>query len=300
MITEPGIYDLPHDIYHQDPTPEPSLSAGMIGALLSAPAKCREESPRLNPEYERSDAEESKFSIGSVSHIMALEPHLFEQRVCVVRAFTKDGKPSDSWATQDAKDQRAAAVRAGKVPILAKNMDKVLRARDALAANAFVRRAFEGGQFEKSMFWKHPQYGFWCRARPDFIADSLAHLCDYKATGNADPADFGAHAARMGYHRRAAWYLEGMAILGGTRPDHYWFINQETKSPFLPSVVELDMNSIEAGQFENDRAAHIFAHCLESGEWYGYRNQADITTDTAFRVSLPPWAHMRADERNPI
>jgi len=297
-IIAPGIFQIPHDIYHADPAPEPSLSAGMISALLSAPAKCRETSPRLNPGFERPEADESKFSIGSVSHIMVLEPHLLAERVTVVEAYTKDGKPSDSWATADAKNQRAAAIQAGRVPILAKDMAKVTAARDALAANSFAARAFVGGKFEQSMFWRHPRYGFWCRARPDFIADSGAHLCDYKATHNADPAEFGAHAARMGYHRRAAWYLEGAEILLGRRPDHYWFINQETKPPYLPAVVELDLNAIEAGQAENDLAAHLFAHCLESGDWFGYRNLSDIKVDTAFRVSLPPWAHMRIDQRN--
>lgn len=295
-VLVPGIYQMDEKTYHKDPCDTPSLSAGMATDILLAPAKCRESSPRLNDDWEEPE-DDGKFTIGKVSHVMVLEPHLFDDRVAIVYAKTKDGKPSDNWGTQDAKDQRAAAQASGKTAILAKHMDKVTAARDTLFANSFVSRAFVGGKFEQSMFWKHPRYGFWCRARPDFIVDSGAHLCDYKATGNADPNQFGRHAHAMGYHRRAAWYLEGAEILLGKRPLHYWFINQETKPPYLPSVVELDTQAIEAGQMENDRAAHLFAHCLETGDWYGYRHAANINEDLAFQVGLPAWAYMQIDGR---
>jgi len=292
VISEPGVYDLPSDLYHSDPCDTPSLSAGMINELLKAPAKCMLNSKRLNPNWEEPEKQE-KFSIGSVAHIIFLEPHLFEEKVCVVRAYTKDGKPSDTWATQDAKDQAAAARRLGQTPILAKDMETVLAARAAFQANSFIRTAFDGGTFEQSMFWRHPRYGFWCRARPDFIKDGWRHLNDYKATANADPEEFGRHAFNMGYHRRAAWYLEGAEEITGARPDHYWFVNQETKAPYLPAVVELDEESINIGREENEKAAEIFSKCLASGEWYGYRDPQTRDRDTAFRRRLPNWAFMR-------
>jgi PDDEXK-like uncharacterized protein DUF3799 len=292
---EPGIVEMDADQYHADPCPTPSLSAGMIGDLLSAPAKCRENSRRLNPSWEAPEKQE-KFSIGTVSHVMFLEPHLFDEKVVVVQAVTAKGEPSDTWATKDAKDQRDAALAAGKTPILAKHMAKVLAAREAFYANGFTASAFAGGRFEQAMFWRHPRYGFWCRARPDFLSDAGSHLNDYKATANADPAQFGKHAYSMGYHRRAAWYLEGAEILLGKRPDHYWYVNQETKAPYLTSVIELDMQSIEAGQAENDKAARIFQRCLDTGDWYGYRHASDPTRDLAFQTGLPSWAYIQIDQ----
>jgi hypothetical protein len=295
-ITVPGVYDLDSETYHADPCPTPSLSAGMINDILVAPAKCHENSQRLNPVWEPPE-KQTKFSIGSVSHIMFLEPHLLAGRVVVIRGKTKDGKPSDGYSSQDAKDQRDAALAAGKTPILPAQLDEIYKARDAFFANSFTRDAFTDGKFEQSMFWRHPIYGFWCRCKPDFLSNQLTHLNDYKATANAAPSNFGRHAHNMGYYRRAAWYLEGAQVIFGKRPDHYWFCNQEVKSPYLTSVVELDHQALEAGQDENDYAAGIFARCLETGEWYGYRDRDHTEADRAFRVGMPPYAYMQIDER---
>jgi hypothetical protein len=288
IITEPGMYSLQSEVYHGDPCPTPSLSAGMINDLLVAPALCQHNSQRLNPEWEEPEGAE-RFSIGSVSHIIFLEPHLFEKQVVVVDAA--------DWRSGSAKATRDRAKITGQTAILEKHMDRIHAARAKFMANSFTRNAFEGGKFEQSIFWKHPIYGFWCRCRPDFIADSLAHLCDYKATANANPEGFGRHAFGMGYHRRAAWYLEGTEAALGRRPDSYWFCNQETKAPFLTSVVGLDMTALEAGQSENDRAAAIFDRCLRTGEWPGYRHNNALDRDTAFQVGLPTYAYHQIDER---
>lgn len=288
VIDRPGLYDLDSETYHADPTDTPSLSAGMINDLLDAPAKCFERSKRLNPNWEE-DEKQDKFSVGTVSHVIFLEPHMFDAAVKVC--------PFDDWRTAKAKEMRDAARADGRTPILEKNMLKVLQARAAFEAHAFTRQAFADGAFEKSLFWRHPQYGFWCRARPDFIAKSHGHMNDYKATANANPNAFGRHAFNMGYHRRAAWYLEGAEIIFGTRPAHYWFCSQETSPPYLTAVTELDWAALEAGKEENDYAAAVFSECLRSGEWYGYREPTHRHADRAFKVSLPTYAYMQIDAR---
>jgi hypothetical protein len=288
IITHPGVYELTSEEYHADPCDSPSLSAGMINDLLIAPALCREKSRRLNPDYEEPEGQD-KFTIGTVRHIMFLEPHTFVDKVVVC--------PFDDWRKGDAKAMRDDARAEGKTPILAKHMEKVRAARKAFLADPFVSGAFERGFFERSMFWRHPVYGFWCRCRPDFMAESGAHLNDYKATVSASPEKFGKHAYDMGYHRRAAWYLEGAEILLGRRPDHYWFVNQETKPPYLTSVIELDLQALEAGKAENDKAAQLFARCLQTDDWYGYRHRDEPGRDLAFRVGLPPYAYTQIDGR---
>lgn len=288
MINKPGIYDIPADQYHADPCDTPSLSVGMINDLLLAPAKCFANSVRLNPDYEEPEKED-KFTIGTVRHVMFLEPHLFDEKVVVVKF--------DDWRKAEAKAARDAARDAGKTPILEKHMVKVLAARRAFLANEFVKNAFSDGVFEQSMFWRHPVYGFWCRARPDFVANGRTHMNDYKATTDASPENFGRHAYGLKYHRRAAWYLDGAKVLFGTEPAHYWFINQEVKAPYLPTVIDLDMQAIEAGRMENDGAASLFARCLQTSDWYGYRHRDATDRDRAFRVGLPNYAYMQIDER---
>ncbi|MGI4942844.1 MAG: PD-(D/E)XK nuclease-like domain-containing protein, partial [Janthinobacterium lividum] len=287
-ITELGLYDMPADVYHADACPEPSLSAGMIGDLLTAPAKCWDASPRLNPAWEPPEGQE-KFTIGTVSHLVHLEPEKLADAVVVVEAR--------DWKGKAAQAARTEAADAGKIAILAKHMRDVLAARRAFLASPLTRGAFTGGKAEQSLFWRHPRYGFWCRCRPDYLADSRAYMADYKATANADPRQFGKHAYQMGYHRRAAWYAEGARAVLGVRSIRYLFCNQETKRPFLTSVVELDLNALEAGQAENDAAAAIFDRCLRTGEWPGYRSPATPDRDTSFVEALPTWALMQSDNR---
>ena len=77
-ITAPGIYEMPADIYHADPCPEPSLSSTGARTLANGtPATYWHE--RQNPKQKR------VFDIGTAGHLMVLEPHLFDQRVEVIR-----------------------------------------------------------------------------------------------------------------------------------------------------------------------------------------------------------------------
>lgn len=280
-ITTPGIYQLPAEAYHADPCPTPSLSAGMINDILLAPALCRHRSARLNPEHEPQERQ-AQFALGSVAHLVFLEPDQVAERVVVVDA--------EDWRTNKAKAERDDADAAGKIAILRKHWAQVLAARDAFGVDPFIRNAFAAGKPEQSIFWQH-HAGIWCRARPDWVPDSGAYLCDYKTTTDANPEQFGRRAYNLGYHRRAAWYLDGYAAITGRMPAHYWFVNQEMQPPYMTSVVELDLSAIEAGRTENDRAAERFARCLSLDSWPGY-------SDTrAVRVALPTYALMQIDGR---
>lgn len=278
---KPGIYEIEAAAYHADPCPTPSLSAGMINHMLTAPALCFHNSSRLNPNYVQPE-DDGKFTIGSVSHVMFLEPEQAEAAIVIVDA--------DDWRTKDAKAARKNAADQGKTAILLRQWEQVLAARASFMSDPFIAAAFTSGKPELSMFWQH-HTGVWCRARPDWIPDNGAYLCDYKTTANANPENFGRHAYNLGYYRRAAWYLDGYKAITGTEPAHYWFVNQETKPPFLTSVTELDMTALEAGRQENERAVRLFAKCLEADHWPGY-------SDTrAVRVGLPTYAYMQIDGR---
>jgi len=289
IITEPGVYDIPHETYHADPCPTPSLSAGMINQILLAPKKCWHASSRLNPNWEDPD-DAGKFTIGTVTHIIHLEPHLLREKVLVVEAA--------DWRSKDAKAARAYAKASGMTAILAHQMEAIHEARAAFYSNKFVCQAFENGKTEQSLFWLHPTQKIWCRARPDFISNALTHMNDHKATADANPEKFGKHAYDLGYHRRAAWYIEGFECVFGKRPDHYWFLSQEIKAPYLTAVCELDPSSLEAGRIENERAAKVFTRCLERGEWPGYRHRDQPDKDLAFQVQLPNWAYIQIDQRD--
>jgi hypothetical protein len=288
MITKPGCYDMPEEEYHSDPCETPSLSAGMINQMLIAPKKCWHASKRLNPDWE-DPGDDGKFTIGKVMHVIHLEPHLLAEKVLVVDA--------PDWRSKEAKAAHLDAKKNGMTAILKHQMEAVHEARAAFQANEFVANAFKNGKREQSLFWLHPTLRIWCRARPDFLHDAITHLCDHKATADANPEKFGKHAYDLGYYRRAAFYMEGATQVFGKRPDHYWFVSQETKPPYLTAVVELDESALEAGRLENEHAAKLFVRCLEKNDWYGYRHKDQIDKDLAFKVGLPNWSYMQIDGR---
>ena len=141
MITEPGCYDIPEEEYHRDPCPTPSLSAGMINQLLLAPKKCWYASSRLNPNWEEPD-DGGKFSIGTVTHVIHLEPHEFDKKVLVV--------DYPDWRKKEAKEARIDAGKNGMTAILAHQMDAIKEAREAFQANAFTCNAWKPMSFVSS------------------------------------------------------------------------------------------------------------------------------------------------------
>ena len=92
MITVNGIYTIPHDVYHQDPCPTPSLSSSVAKVLLrQSPAHAAMQHPKLNNNYV--NAESSRFDLGTIAHALLLEDD--SSRLITIEA--------DDWRTKAAK-----------------------------------------------------------------------------------------------------------------------------------------------------------------------------------------------------
>lgn len=292
IVTAPGIYSMPASTYHADPTPEPSLSASICKTLIEeCPAKAWWKHPRLNPEFEPTESD--TFDIGKAAHLIFLEPDLFADGVCIIKA--------EDYRTNAAKEARDLARLDGKVPLLAKQAAVIQGMHKALFQHSVAREAFTIGKAEQSVFSKDKDFGIWKRIRPDWTPDHHGHIVDYKTDVSANPDRFGKKAFDQAYYQRAAFYLDTFAEATGSRPDKYWFVVQEKEAPYLVSVIELSFHDLDAGREENRRAAGIFAKCLSNGThyeaWPGYRRMETPDRDSAFCVSMPGWAHAKVLDR---
>ncbi|WP_160119674.1 PD-(D/E)XK nuclease-like domain-containing protein [Rhodovarius lipocyclicus] len=281
-ISEPGIYDLPPEIYHGDPTPEMSLSSSGARTLArDCPAVF----------WHQRQVQEAKrvFEIGTASHLMILEPERYDARVEVIRGLKKDGSPSEGYTSADAREKRDAARAAGKVPLLPAE-DEMLRVmRGVLWADPIARTAFIGGQAEKSLFWRDQEFGIWCRTRPDYLPPHGRYLVDYKTSTSADPREFAKAMLEYGYHMQAAWYLDAVAAVTPHRPEKFAFVVQSKKPPHLVSVCWVDPEAIEIGRALNRYAKGIFRWCLTQREWPNYRDDLN-SAPMAHTVNLPAYA----------
>lgn len=289
-ITAPGIYDMPADEYHSDPCDSPSLgSTGARELVDGCPASFRWKQD--NPEAKE------EFDIGNATHLLVLEPEIFKTKVALIEGKTKSGEASKGYQSQDAKDKRDAARAAGLIPLLPEQMEQVEGMRASLAADPIAQFAFRETEIERSMFWRDPEFGFWCKTRPDALPKSRRYLVDLKTSTSADPEDFRRAVVNWGYHQQAAWYLDGVNHVLGVRPERFAFVVVAKTPPYLVSTCWLDEEAIGWGVKLNRYARGVFAWCLEHDAWPSFT--PDITKPpAAFTISLPQWARRDLEERD--
>lgn len=277
QITEPGVYDIPEDVYFADPVPGGSLSAS--GAKKLLPPSC----PALF-DWERRNPPPPKraFDIGHAAHKLVLGVG--------AELATVDAK---DWKTKAARDKAAELRAEGKIPLLThelamvKEMAAALR-RDKLAASLFNPAR---GRPEQSLFWVDDMTGIWRRARLDWLPTPSGRLLiapDYKSAASANPTKFAKAVHDFGYHIQDAWYLDGIRALGLADEVAFVFVAQEKTPPYLVSTVQLDVNAERIGRELGRKAIDLYVRCTEAGEWPGY------TTDIA-EISLPGWAERAHD-----
>lgn len=281
-ITTPGVYDMPAHEYHSDPCDAPSLgSTGARELIQGCPAsfRYRQENPDTKEEFE----------IGNAAHLLVLEPEIFESRIGRV--------PFDDYRKKEAQASRDDIRASGRIPLLPKHLEMVEGMRASLAADPIARFAFRETEIERSMFWRDPEFGFWCKTRPDALPKSRRYLVDLKTSTSADPDDFRKAVVNFGYHQQAAWYLDGVAHVLGARPERFAFVVVSKAPPYLVSTCWLDEEAIGWGAKLNRYARGVFAWCLERDEWPSFK--PDIAQPpAAFTISLPAWARRDLEERD--
>lgn len=287
-ITTPGIYEMTAETYHADPCPTPSLSSTSAKQIIyDTPAEYWFN--RQNPVHKRA------FDIGSASHLLVLEPDLFDSRVALVQGYNKKGDPSDGYETQDARDQRDAAYAAGKIPLLAKELQMVRAMRDAVWKHPIAKLAFVEGRPEQSLFWKDQEFGIWCRSRPDWIPTQPRYLVNLKTADSAHVDDIQKQIWNLAYFQSSAWEMDAYEAVLGERPARYSLIVVSKKAPHLVNAVWLDEQDLFDGSRLNRKARGIFAQCLDTGHWPGAQQEiAGVPTMPV--ISIPGWARNQLNQ----
>ncbi len=279
VITEPGVYDLPEEIYHADPVPAGSLSSSGARRLLppSCPARFRYEQQHGRPA-------KAEFDFGHAAHRLALGTG---PELVVVDAA--------DWRTKAAREARDAARAAGQMPLLAHEMEQVEAMAAALAEHPAAAALFgDGGAPEQSLFWVDDRSGIWRRARLDWFPVQRGRrliVPDYKTARSADLDAIQRAAWSFGWAQQAAWYLDGVTALGlaGDAKPAFLFVVQEKDAPYLVTVVELDPVALDIGRELNRRAIEIYKRCSREGRWPAYSDGVEL-------VSLPGWVENRYAE----
>lgn len=267
-ITEPGVYDIPADVYHADPVPGGSLSSsGARKLLATCPAVYRHQV--LNP----SDSDSTVFDLGTAVHelVLGVGPGIEEVDAA-------------DWRTAAAKARKAEIRAAGRTPLLRGQAEMVRDVANAVFNDPVAAELFSHGRPEQALF--REDQGVWLRAMLDWLPDSrdgVMVLADLKTTESVHPDNLTRSMATYGYHQQAAWYMDMVTELGLADEVAFVFVFVQKTAPYLVQTVQPDPVAINWGRAENRRAVEMYRTCVESGVWPNYSGGKVLS------LSLPSW-----------
>lgn len=258
----PGIHpDVDEATYHA----LPYLGSGDIKMLIEdCPAVFRW--TKDNPQENEPSRD---MEIGTVAHLLALQPERFAERVVVIRHA--------DYRKGEAKDLRANAYANGLAPILEADLDIALEMNRSLREQ--IGDMFTGGQAECTLIWDDPRTKQRCKARVDYRLPSI-HI-DYKTTTDPSKNAFRRRIVDNGHHLQAAHYGDGEEVLTGRRPSWLWVV-QSTKAPYLACMYEPAPSWLHFGGELVRAALDTHRACIEADEWPGYGDGVQLIEPPGF------------------
>jgi hypothetical protein len=275
FIDEPGVYDIPAEVYHRDPVVGGSLSS--TGARLLLPPSC----PALfRHRQDHPEPHKRAFDFGSAAHAMILG---IGRPLAVIDA--------DNYLTKAAKTAKRDAYAAEHIPVLAREYAEIQLMADAIRAHPIAGALLDplGGAGERTLVWQDRTTGVMRRAMLDWLPQHQrgARLIvpDYKTALHVDPESLSKEIARHQLYQQGEWYRAGVRALGlgGDLEPAFVFIFQQKTAPYLVTVAELGHDERMWGDRMNRSALDLYRRCSETGRWPGY-------ADDVISLELPVYA----------
>lgn len=137
--------------------------------------------------------------------------------------------------------------------------------------------------------WKEETSGMACKALIDADSSEKDAIIDLKTTREISPDGFRRSIFRYGYHRQAAFYLNGALNVHRQRKNFFW-IAQESTPPFECVVYEPAPEMIEQAAETLYRWLAQIGECRERDQWPGFGSYGPVT------LFLPDWMTHEEEE----
>lgn len=181
----------------------------------------------------------------------------------------------DAWRSNAAKEAKAAAIEAGKIPILAHKIEPMevaaARIREAIAER--LPGGLDGIEWKKRVEWTS-RGGCHCSGELDGlrIMPNGYQIIDLKKCENAHPSTLSKKVTADGWHVQQAAYMEAINTLHPEYAGHgtFWFCCYEVNPPYAVTVCTLEGVFAELGERRWDNAKRIWKQCIETNKWPGY------------------------------
>ncbi len=228
-------------------------------------------------EYNRGNRMPSSKSqeVGTDIHAYVLEPGYFLKTYQVKQKYDKRTIEGKKLFEADEKREKTGLRLLDQA-----SYDLVRFAGDALLDHPFVKENSNLWKAEASMFWVDRDTNVLCKGRVDSYTASA--IIDVKTTQSV--SGFPSSIVDYGYHRQAAYYLDGMMEASGGESqisEFYWAV-VEPKAPYLCKVFKASPQMIERGRYEYKNLLSRFSECKAKNYWPG------LSTDVE-ELQLPDW-----------
>lgn len=211
---------------------------------------------------------------GTAIHQAILEPKRFKEMAIVEPTFSGTGSRAlrDQWHLQNH----------GKTIVDQDQFDTIQGILESISAHKQASKLVADGHAEESLFWRDPESGVQCKARPDFIREGRI-IVDIKSTADASYRSFQKDVANYGYHVQAALYLDGASVVLNGNFDTFIIVAVEKKPPYAINCFQLDENTIQEGRQLYASALKTLRICQDSGKYPAFPEQL-------VPIALPSWA----------
>ena len=156
---------------------------------------------------------------------------------------------------------------------------------NALLKHPFAAKVLCEGRSEQSVFWNDKDTGLYCKCRPDRIPEGdHGVILDIKTTADATQSAFTRSVVNYGYHRQAAFYIDGFNAVNNAVVDAFVFIAVEKEPPYAVGCYTLSDVDIEVGRIRYKALMAKEIECQKIQEWPNYESEGLI------ELNLPNWA----------
>lgn len=282
IVTEPGLYAIDIDWYHQQCCDGPSVSSsGLRTIALKSPLHFYDDSA-FNPDRPKDDPAEEEavhFRIGRAGHYLLLEPHLFDEQ------FVERPPEYTSYASGDAKLWRTAVQSKGKTPMTPAEMERAKGIARTLKAHPLHSEGILGGLVEASLIVRDEKTGIWLKSRPDSIPINDA-FTDLKLVRDASPKAVDKSVKSLGYDMQLA--LSGICFekLTERTVDQFWLVCVESSRPHAIHVASMSVATTYWARIRLRQAIDTMAECLRSGYWPSYGSDGQEVAPNPYDVEI--------------
>ena len=209
-------------------------------------------------------------SFGSYLHALVLTPDIVEAEYFVLDERLRphpsknyQDKANMLWKTANVN----AAKQSGKALVSLEDHQRAVACKDAIRKTALANEVMNGvGVHERLVQWADLETGVLCKARIDKTRNA-ERIVDLKSTTDASKRAFMRSIINYGYHRQAAFYLDGSIAKTFT------IVAVESSAPYGVAVYDLSEEFIELGRIAYRFALKQIKTCRDK-----YGSEFDLAT----------------------